>query len=102
MFAAPMDPREKELLEKKKKDPSRKPVEVVFVAENGVAKMKPVKRGISDDNYVEILEGLADGDLVITGGFKAINRDLEDGKAIKIDDGTKGKGGASISAGDGK
>lgn len=102
MFAAPMDPREKDLLEKKKKDPSRKPVEVVFVAENGVAKMKPVKRGISDDNYVEILEGLADGDLVITGGFKAINRDLEDGKAIKIDDGTKGKGGASISAGDGK
>ena len=102
MFAAPMDPREKELLEKRRKDPSRKPIEVVFVAENGVAKMKPVKRGISDDNFVEIVEGLADGDLVITGGFKAINRDLEDGKAIKIDDGTKAKGGFSISSGDGK
>ena len=34
MFAGQMDPREKELLEKKKKDPSRKPIEVVFVAEN--------------------------------------------------------------------
>ena len=51
---------------------------------------------------VELVEGLADGDLVITGGFKAINRDLEDGKAIKIDDGTKAKGGFWISLGDGK
>lgn len=102
MVTSAMDPREKELLEKKKKDPSRKPIEVVFVAVDGVAKMKPVKRGISDDNFVEIVEGLDEGDLVITGGFKAINRDLEDGKAITIDDGSKPKGGFSFSAGAGK
>lgn len=97
-----MDPREKEFQDKKKKLPGRKPIEVVFVAENGVARMKPVKRGISDDNYVEIVEGLAEGDQVITGGFKAINRDLEDGKAITLDDGTKAKGGFSIGVGAGK
>lgn len=102
MVSPDMDPREKELIEKKKKDPSRKPIEVVFVAVNGVAKMKPVKRGISDDNFVEIVEGLDEGDLVITGGFKAINRDLEDGKLISVDDGTKPKGGFSFSAGAGK
>jgi HlyD family secretion protein len=42
----------------------------------------PVKHGISDDNYTEITEGLQEGDLVVSGGYKAINRDLEDGKKV--------------------
>lgn len=62
-----------------------KPKEVVFVADANVARMRPVKRGVSDDSYVEIMEGLAEGDEVISGGYKAINRELEDGKKIKID-----------------
>ncbi len=67
-----------------------KPVEVVFVVENGKAKMVKVKRGISDDNYTEITEGLNDGQEVISGGFKAINRELEDGKAVKVENTKKG------------
>jgi HlyD family secretion protein len=62
-----------------------KPIEVVFVIENGAAKMVPVKRGISDDSYVEILEGITEGQQVISGGYKAINRELEDGKSIRIE-----------------
>ena len=34
--------------------------------------MFPVKRGISDDAYVEITEGLEAGAEVISGGYKAI------------------------------
>jgi HlyD family secretion protein len=59
-----------------------KPVEVVFVVEGDHVKSVPVKRGISDDNYTEIIEGLHEGDTVVTGGYKAINRDLEDGKKV--------------------
>jgi HlyD family secretion protein len=59
-----------------------KPVEVVFVVEGDHVKSSPVKRGISDDNYTEIIEGLHEGDPVVTGGYKAINRDLEDGKKV--------------------
>jgi HlyD family secretion protein len=70
-----------------------RPVEVVFVAENGVAKMLPVKRGISDDSHVEIVEGLAEGQQVVSGGYKAINRELEDRKKIKIQSPGDGKGG---------
>ena len=44
--------------------------------------MVPVKRGLSDDNYVEIVEGLKDGQEVVSGGYKAINRDLADGTKI--------------------
>jgi HlyD family secretion protein len=35
----------------------KKPSEVVFVVEDGVAKAIPVERGISDDSHVEITEG---------------------------------------------
>ncbi len=66
-----------------KPDEPPKPIEVVFVVEGDHAKMVPVKRGISDDYYVEITSGLEEGQEVVSGGYKAINRDLEDGKKIK-------------------
>ena len=47
--------------------------------------MVPVKRGISDDAYVEITDGLREGQEIISGGYKALNRELEEGKKIKID-----------------
>jgi HlyD family secretion protein len=60
-----------------------KPVEVVFIVEGGRAKMVPVKLGISDDSYWEITEGLKEGQEVVSGGFRAISRDLDDGKRIR-------------------
>ena len=66
----------------KKKEASSKLSEVVFVVEGDHAKMAPVKIGICDDNYWEITEGLTDGQEIVTGGYKAISRDLADGKKI--------------------
>ena len=60
-----------------------KPVEVVFVVEGDHAKMVPVKRGIGDDNFWEITDGLTNGEEIITGGYRAVGRDLEDGKKIR-------------------
>jgi HlyD family secretion protein len=68
----------------KKSKGAAKPIEVVFVKETERAKMVPVKIGISDDNYWEITDGLKDGQEIISGGYRAISRDLEDGKKIKI------------------
>lgn len=67
----------------KKPGEAVKPIEVVFVLDGEKVKMVPVKRGISDDSWVEITEGLQEGQEVISGGYKAINRELEDGKKIK-------------------
>ncbi len=61
-----------------------KPIEVVFGVKDDRAMMLPVKRGISDDAYMEILEGLQEGQEIVSGGYKAISRDLEEGKKIKI------------------
>ena len=76
----------KDSLQQKQMD---KPVEVVFLAEGGKAKTVPVKRGINDDSYVEITTGVGENTEVISGSYKAINRDLEDGSAIKVDNSVK-------------
>jgi len=67
----------------KKSKEATKPVEVVFVVEGNRVKMVPVKIGICDGDYWEITDGLADGQEVVSGGYKAISRDLEDGKKIR-------------------
>jgi HlyD family secretion protein len=60
-----------------------KPVEVVFVIQGDKVKTVPVTIGISDDNYWEITDGLNEGDEIVTGNYRAVSRDLEDGKRIK-------------------
>jgi HlyD family secretion protein len=66
----------------KKVEPA-KPIEVVFGLQGDRAVVVPVKRGISDDAYTEIVEGVHEGLEVVSGGYKAISRDLEDGKKAK-------------------
>jgi HlyD family secretion protein len=66
----------------KKSKEAVKQVEVVFLMEGDHAKMVPVKIGISDDTYWEITEGVTEGQEVVSGGFKAITRELEDGTKI--------------------
>ncbi len=68
---------------KKTAEPA-KPVEVVFLVNGDRAKMVLVRHGISDEHYYEIVEGLREGEEVVSGGYKAINRELEDGKKVLI------------------
>ena len=70
-----------------------RPAEVVFLSDGDVARSVPVKRGISDDNYTEIVEGLREGQEVVSGGYKAISRELEDGKRIRRGEPDKAQGG---------
>ena len=67
----------------KKPKESPKMSEVVFAVEGDHVKTLPVKIGISDDNYWEIVDGLAEGEEIVSGGYRAINRDLDDGKKIR-------------------
>lgn len=67
-----------------KQNEGPKPKEVVFALEGDHAKMLPVKTGISDDSYIEIIEGATENQDIIIGGYKALSRDLEDGKKVKV------------------
>lgn len=73
------------------REKEEKPPEVVFIVENGLAKKKDVKTGISDDAYIEIKEGINEGEQVVKGSFKAINTDLENDTKVKIEDPNKKK-----------
>jgi HlyD family secretion protein len=60
--------------------------EVVFVyegEEKGIV-MKTVKTGIQDGDYIKIMEGLKEGEEVISGPYGAIANDLFDGSKVKV------------------
>lgn len=56
---------------------------VVFVVEEGKAQMVAVETGIADDTHVEIKSGLREGDLVVTGPYSLVSRDLAPGQEIE-------------------
>jgi HlyD family secretion protein len=70
-------------------------VDVVFAVAGDHVNAVPVKIGICDDNYWEITDGLTNGQEIVSGGYRAISRDLDDGKKIK-------KGPATTDKGEGK
>lgn len=57
---------------------------VVFLFDNGVAKMVEVKTGISDYDNIEITSGLLDSAVVITGPFLDVSKRLKDGDKISV------------------
>ena len=70
--------------EEKTDNPSEKELqEVVFVVKDGIAKITPVKTGISDDTNIEILSGVEEGDKVVSGSYKALSRLLKDGSKVE-------------------
>lgn len=57
---------------------------VVFVNENGVAKMVEVKTGISDYDNIEITSGLTESAEVVTGPFLVVSKRLKEGEKISV------------------
>jgi HlyD family secretion protein len=62
---------------------TRKETEGVFVVRDGRAIYTPVTVGIAGEQYFEVLEGLNEGDLVITGPFASV-RELSDGEQVRV------------------
>lgn len=63
---------------------STRPQELVFVVEGNTAKMVEVKTAISDFENIEIVEGLTEGQQVISGPYFVVSTELKDGDLIKI------------------
>lgn len=59
-------------------------VEIVFVVENGKALAKQVETGIQSDELIEVVGGLKEGDQVVTGSYRAISKDLENGGVVTV------------------
>jgi HlyD family secretion protein len=59
-------------------------IQGVFVLRNGKAEFVPVQTGITGVTDIEITGGLHEGDVIVTGSYKAI-RTLKPGAPVKID-----------------
>lgn len=70
---------------KKKSVESEKPQEIVFIVKGNKAKSVGVTTGISDDNYIQITSGLSGGEEVVTGSYRAISKELNDGSNVKVE-----------------
>lgn len=82
-------PEEFQQVKEIKKEKIRKVNEIVFLVENGKAKKVNVETGLSDDNYIAILSGLKGGEDVISGSYKAISRELNDGLQVRVEEKNK-------------
>jgi len=59
--------------------------EVVFVLQkDGTVKKAVVRSGIQDINYIEILNGIKEGEEVVTGPYNAISKTLKTGTKVKV------------------
>lgn len=58
-------------------------VEGVFVVVDGAVRFARIRIGIAGRSHFHVLDGLNEGDQVVSGPFKAIN-DLRDGDLIKV------------------
>lgn len=59
--------------------------EVVFVLQkDGTVKKAVVKTDIQDLNYIQILSGIKDGDMVITGPYDVVSKQMKDGDKVQV------------------
>ncbi len=58
--------------------------ELVFVVKDGKVKGYPVKPGIQDNTYIEILEGLQVGDEVVSAPYRVVNKTLKDDLPVEV------------------
>jgi len=71
-----------DLDEKKAAPKSDKKYECVFVKVGGKAKIRVIKTGIQDDANIEVLSGLKIGDVVITGPYSTVAKELNSGDLV--------------------
>jgi HlyD family secretion protein len=71
------DSGEEEIVEREEKQ------EIVFVYTDGRVKKVEVKTGIQDQQSIEILQGVDEGDEVVVAPYNAINKTLKDSMLVK-------------------
>ena len=71
--------------DKKAAPKSEKKLECVFVKVGDKAKIRIIKTGIQDDTNIEVITGLKKGDVVITGPYSTVSKDLNSGDKVTLE-----------------
>jgi HlyD family secretion protein len=65
------------------KKPRREPLrKVVFVIQDGVAKLRPVETGLASETEIEIVSGVGEGERVVEGPYRILSREVADGRRL--------------------
>ena len=59
-------------------------VEIVFCVEDGKVIARQVETGIQSDDMIEIISGIEEDEVVVTGSYRAISTDLANGAEVII------------------
>ncbi len=59
-------------------------VPLVFVVVGGTAKAVQVETGIQSDTHIEIISGISEGDVVVTGNYRAISQTLNNNSPVLV------------------
>lgn len=69
---------------KKKKKKAGKKEECVFVFLDGKVKLRWVEVGIQDNDFIQVLEGLKEGEQVVVGPYSAVSKEIDDGVKVVV------------------
>ena len=62
---------------------SEKTIEYVFVLDGEKASLRMVVTGIQDNNYIEIVSGVKEGEEIIYGPYSAVSKMLKNAMPVK-------------------
>ena len=62
---------------------NKTPKTIIFVKDGDKAKGKEIEIGISNIGYIEVISGLDEGEIIISGSYQAVSKLLSDGAKIK-------------------
>ncbi len=65
---------------------SEKKYECVFIKDGDKAKLRIIKTGIQDDKNIEVTSGLKKGEVVITGPYTTVAKELNGGDKVVVED----------------
>lgn len=60
-------------------------VQVVFVVDQGEVRALQVETGIQSESHIEVLDGLSEGDEIVTGNYRAISQLLQNNSKVNTE-----------------
>jgi HlyD family secretion protein len=70
--------------QKESKKPEEKIKEFVFAINKETITQLEVKTGIQDNDYIEIVSGIKNGDVIVCGPYSAVSKNLRDKSKVKV------------------
>jgi HlyD family secretion protein len=65
---------------------------VIFVYDDGRARMREVATGIADETHMHVIEGVETGEQIIIGPYSAVSRELSPDDPLRRRDDAQGRG----------